>query len=110
MNTVFHRGIQEWSTFWDVIHHLFYVGLESGHRVDVLPMFSFVLDSSVVNILRFMSPFYYFGFDRGQHVEIHVICSYRLGSSGQHVDILTVFSIALDSKVVTMLRLYEYVM
>ena len=81
MNTAFHRGIQEWSTCWDGINMFFYVGLESGQHVDTIPMFSYILDSSVVNILRFMNPFYYFGFDSGQHVEIHVICSHRLGSS-----------------------------
>ena len=44
--------IRESSTCWHVINMFFYVGLESGQDVGRIPMFSFVVDSSVVNMLR----------------------------------------------------------
>ena len=60
----------------------FYLGLESGQHVEILPMFSIALDSRVVNMLRFYEYVFFFisGFASGQHFEIQVICHSGLDS------------------------------
>ena len=44
--------IREWSTYWACIIVFFYVGLERGQHVEILPMCSSALDLRVVNMLR----------------------------------------------------------
>ena len=70
----------------------FYVRLESGQHVEIVPMFSIALDSRVVNMLgiyRYVPLFWtrewstcwdsidtfrYVGLESGQHVEIVFMC------------------------------------
>ena len=87
----------------------FCLGLESGQHVEILPMFSIALDSRVVNMLRFYEYlFFVSGFASGQHFEIQVSnMSLCIGfESGQQFEILPMCSIALDSRVVNMLKCY----
>ena len=43
----------EWSASWDSTNMFFYLELESCQHVEILPMFSFALDSRLVDMLRF---------------------------------------------------------
>ena len=53
-----------------------------------------------------MDTYYDVGCESGQHVEIIFTCSLTIG---QHVEIRSRFSIALESRFVNMLRFYVYV-
>ena len=117
--------IREWSTCWVSINMFFYVGLESGQHVDILPMFSIALDSRVANMTRFneyvlllwirewwtcwdsTNVFYCIGFESCQHVDNTWIRSFISGfASGQHFDIQVIWPSILDSRVVNMLMRY----
>ena len=84
---------------------LFYLGLESGQHVEIIPMFSVALDSRVVNMMRLYGKPLYLGFESGQQVELQLMCSCILDS--RVVNMFThypCFPSALDSRVVNMLR------
>ena len=103
-------GMWEWSTCWDYIKMFFHFGLESGQHVDILPCFLLYLirewstcwDSNEYVIL-FLSRVWSTWWD-----SVNLFLYVGLESC-HHVDILHMFSIALGSRVVNMLRFYEYV-
>ena len=57
-----------------------------------------------------MHTFYYYGFDIGQHVEILLICYCIMDLIVVNIlETPPMFALALDSRVVNMLRVYEFV-
>ena len=98
---------REWSSCWDSTTTFLYSGFESGQHVDILCIWSSMLDLRVVNMLKFhpcfllhwirewstcwdsMNTCFHFEFESGQHVEVQLMCSSML-----------------DSRVVNMLRFY----
>ena len=104
-------GNREWSTCWYSINMFFHVWLGSGQRVETLPMFSIALDSRVVNMLRFYEYVLLFVIREWSACWYSITMFFHLGlESGQRVETLPMFPIALDSRVVNMLRIYEYVL
>ena len=85
-------GIREWWTCWFSTHVFI------------------VLDSSVVNILRFYEYVQSFWIQEWSTCwdSINLFLYFGL-DSGQHFEILPMFPIALDSRLVNMLRVYEHV-
>ena len=102
--------IREWAICWYYMNTFFYLWLESGQHVDLLLICSFMLDSRVVNMLKFYECVLLFGTWEWSTCCDSVNVFFYVGlESGQHVDVLPRCSIALASRVVNMLRFYEYV-
>ena len=99
--------IREWSICRESMETFYDVVFESGQYVEIQLICHFMLDSRVVNMLKFysclllpcirvwstcwdvMNTFYCFGLESGQHVEVQGICHFMW-----------------DSRVVNMLKFY----
>ena len=105
MTTFVLFGAREWSQCWVSIYMIFYVGFESGQLVEISPMCIVALQSWVVNMLAFYEYVLSFWIREWSTCWVSINMFFFVGlESGQHVDILPMFSIALDSRVVNMLR------
>ena len=83
----------------------FYVGLESGRQVEILSMFSIAVDPRLVSMLRIYEYVLSFWVWECSTCRVSMnVFFYFCIESGQHVEILPMFSIALDSRVVNMLK------
>ena len=89
---------REWPTCEESMNTLYYSGFVSGQQVEIQSRCSSMLDSRVVNMLRFdprfllprlrersacresMNAFYCYDFESGQHVAIQLMCCFILGS------------------------------